>query len=424
MKTLERPPMVNINRRELNSFPLRKADPKLHRNLEAGWLLPYLTIYDDALWHRWDWWAQHQVLGAVSEDSEIPQIWFEGSPHAQTLKMLEQSLDAIPEYGSWRGWSSSSYFDWFLDWLLYGLGNAAQREFPAEPSGCRGASNRLYQIFQLGPMQLWPHDYFGHLMAEMEFGRHCGFFPTPLTICELMAGMLFGNQAGSLHKDGSPHKLEEFHDPCVGTGRMPMVASNHCLNLSGMDINRTCVRACEVNAALYAPWMYRPFPFLDKGKKTPSAPAQVIAAMRDAAQLGEWQQVLVASAHSSGIPHEILRVLDESSSLTVQCSSEELAAEVCASGIAAFADPLPDGKLWDRVILTPSHFNHDEVRAVQTAFEHVAPGGKLVAWLSDRALVAHAPRFQAFRLWLILHDHNAHQIDGAAGQLVVIRKGS
>ena len=49
-------------------------------------------------------------------------------------------------------------------------------------------------------------------------------------------------------------------EPCLGTGRMLLHASNYSLRLHGMDIDQTVLTAALVNGALYAPWMVRPFP--------------------------------------------------------------------------------------------------------------------------------------------------------------------
>jgi len=37
-----------------------------------------------------------------------------------------------------------------------------------------------------------PHDYFGEILAENQHGRHVGFFPTPMEVCQLMALMTMG----------------------------------------------------------------------------------------------------------------------------------------------------------------------------------------------------------------------------------------
>jgi hypothetical protein len=54
------------------------------------------------------------------------------------------------------------------------------------------------------------------------------------------------------------HRLKKSMDPCVGTGRFLLHASNHTLNLSGTDIDSTLCKATLVNGFLYAPWMVRP----------------------------------------------------------------------------------------------------------------------------------------------------------------------
>ena len=53
-------------------------------------------------------------------------------------------------------------------------------------------------------------------------------------------------------------------DPCVGTGRMLLHASNRSVCLYGQDVNPTCVKATLVNGYLYAPWLVIPFPWLNK----------------------------------------------------------------------------------------------------------------------------------------------------------------
>lgn len=170
--------------------------------------------------------------------------------------MLEASLDCIPQHGSWRTWGGWSYFDYFLSWLLFGLGHKGQSEPPDEPAGCQGASDRLYQVFSLDAMMLWPHDYFGCLLAESSYGKSQGFYPTPHHICEFMTQMVCDEKRDM--------RTETVCDPCVGTGRMVLHASNYSLRLYGMDIDGTLIKATLVNGYCYAPWLVRPIPWLDQ----------------------------------------------------------------------------------------------------------------------------------------------------------------
>jgi hypothetical protein len=214
-----------------------------------GWLLPYLLAADEFLWQRWQHWFE--TMSAERIISPVPQIqWARNEAGG---KMLDRCLNTISQYGDWRGWGNWSAFDFFIDWLLFGFGHKGQLQPPREDSH-RGASDRLYQIFNLETLLAYPYDYFGDILAENQHGRHLGFFPTPMDVCELIAGMTFGE--GDV-------RAKSVMDPCVGTGRMLLAASNHSYRLYGCDINSTIIKVALVNGYLYAPWMVKPFPFLE-----------------------------------------------------------------------------------------------------------------------------------------------------------------
>jgi hypothetical protein len=247
---------VAAARRRFDDFKPKTPDPNLRRELKHGWLLPNLLFLDECLWGRWDYWALCYQADALPPEP-IPRLGFLDFPHVATRRMLEASLDCIPQHGSWRTWGGWSYFDYFLSWLLFSFGHKGQNALPAEPAGCTGASSRLYQVFALDAMLLWPHDYWGALLAESSYGKTQGFYPTPHHICEFMAQMACDGK-----KD---MRAETVLDPCVGTGRMLLHASNHSLRLYGMDIDPTLCKATLVNGYLYAPWLVRPLPWLDAG---------------------------------------------------------------------------------------------------------------------------------------------------------------
>lgn len=257
---------------------IRKDKPKVLRKdftlskpLSWGWLLPYLMGLDDMTWERWNYWAETKLAGRLLERG-IPQIeWAtehgEGSPGR---KMLEHTLNSITKYGEWRGWSGAENLNYFFDWLLFGFGHNAQQEIPREPSGCEGASARLYQLFNLEPLIAYPHDYLGDIMAENSYGKHCGFYPTPMEVASMMTQMQMGNDGTGPDQD---MRAKSVCDPALGTGRMLLCASNYSLRLYGMDINQTVIKACLVNGYLYAPWMVKAFDFLEtyneQGEATP-----------------------------------------------------------------------------------------------------------------------------------------------------------
>lgn len=236
--------------------PKKLRDGFTPRPLERGWLLPYLLGLDDMTWQRWEHWARITEAGRIG-DAPIPQIeWATHRGEGSTgWKMYDRCLNEICRSGGWGGWSASTYMDYFLDWLLFAFGDPSQKELPAEPHGCEGAHARLYQLFNLEPLLAYPSDYLGDIMAMANFGRGSGFFPTPHDICELMIRMQF-HDAGDL-------RTKTVMDPCVGTGRMLLSASNYSYRLYGQDINRTVIKACLVNGYLYSPWLVKPFDFLD-----------------------------------------------------------------------------------------------------------------------------------------------------------------
>lgn len=241
-------------RRQFDDFKPKQPNPNLRAELQHGWMVPTLLHVDDCLWGRWNYWANIYDAEALPPEP-IPRLDLLGTPHPATRKMIEASLNCIPSHGAWRTWSGWSYFDFYLDWMLFGLGHKGQRELPNPPAGCEGASDRLYQVFCLDAILVWPHDYFGDLLCESSYGKQQGFYPTPHTVCEFMTQMVCDEKRDI--------RAETVLDPCVGTGRFLLHASNHSLRLFGMDIDVTLCKATLVNGYCYAPWMVRPIPWLD-----------------------------------------------------------------------------------------------------------------------------------------------------------------
>ena len=232
-----------------NAKPKKELIRDLKRDLQPGWLLPMLLQIDAYTWGRWNHWAMIQQRGSIG-DEPIPQIEFE--PHQQHgKKMIERCLNAVTNGNGWQGWSSFKYFDYFLDWLLYAFGQ--NRTLPEDSSECAGASMRLYQLFNLETLMAFPNDDLGDMLAENAHGRHSGFFPTPMDICTMMTAIQMGDE---------DMRAKTVCDPCLGTGRMLLAASNYSYRLHGIDKDETVLKAAVVNGFMYAPWMVKPFPFL------------------------------------------------------------------------------------------------------------------------------------------------------------------
>ena len=176
--------------------------------------------------------------------------------------MLETTLNVIPSHGSWQCLGGWEYFRYLLQWMLWGFGHPGYAE-PAEPFGCEGASLRVYQTLNICAWMLWPYDYCGDLLAENAYGRKQGFFPTPMPICQMMPQMVM---------EGSTEdtRIQTVCDPAVGTGRFLLTASNYSLRLYGQDIDPLMCMATLVNGYLFAPWLVRPFPFMDADNLDPT----------------------------------------------------------------------------------------------------------------------------------------------------------
>ncbi len=240
-------------------LPVASREFQFKTPLTHGFLLPYLFKLESSMWGRWDHWLR-TLEGKKLLDERIPQIEWDhlASMSASTMgrKSLENALSSITTHGSWLSWGNWRNFEYLLDFMLFGFGHKGTPNLP-EPVE-EGAAERLYQTLDLGPLLLFPSDYFGDILAQNAHGQHLGFYPTPLNVCELMARMLCDGS------DWRRTREETVCDPCVGTGRMLMAASNFSYRLFAQDINPIVIKATLVNLYLYAPWGACPASFLGK----------------------------------------------------------------------------------------------------------------------------------------------------------------
>jgi len=188
--------------------------------------------------NRWNYWLNTIEKGEVL-DEPIPKIKWLSMPDKETMKNLD---DCIRICNNRSGWNA---FNIFVEWLLFGFGDPAIKELPAglEPRINAG----WYKTFNLGLFLKNPFDYFGQYAAEF-YGsgksNPTAYFPTPMNISIMMAEMMMSE------KD----KVASVCDPCVGSGRFLMVASNYSLNLYGMDIDYHILNVCKLNMWMYVPW--------------------------------------------------------------------------------------------------------------------------------------------------------------------------
>ena len=161
---------------------------------------------------------------------------------ADGMKILRDMVNLVDAR---TGYSRS--FEKIVRWLSFGLGTTHEAVDLSDE-----IQEQLYRRFDVSRWLLASTDYLGEYMAENNIGKGAAFFPTPMSICTMMAELTHG------HGD---NRTKRAMDCCVGTGRLLLTASNYCLRLFGQDINWMCVEVTKINLALYAPWFLIPESF-------------------------------------------------------------------------------------------------------------------------------------------------------------------
>jgi hypothetical protein len=229
-----------------------------------GWLLPYVLQLHALIPAAADRWGYHLRTLEASRllDEPIPQIIF-GPPNRKVFSLLRDWSRLIGrDCGSWCD------FRTLLDWFSWGLMMCQE-----EPSLSDEVNEKLYRQVDLGPLLADPYDYLGAYVAQ---GKSRGwkptaFYPTPHNVVEVMVQMTMHDA----RTEGRDPRLMTVCDPCVGSGRMLLHASNHCMCLFGQDIDPLAVAMCKINGALYAPWLSFPLPESLLGKRIQSPPASL-----------------------------------------------------------------------------------------------------------------------------------------------------
>lgn len=219
-----------------------------------GWLLRYVVMHNrhnEGVPDRWGYLLRtleaRQLL-----DEPIPRIKF-GAPDRSVFSSLDQWV-RVPNWDV-GGWSD---FRTLVEWLSFGLQLRDNL-----PDLSPDKHERLYREVNIVPMLETPYDYLGQWISERKGnGWNPGaFFPTPHPVVECMVEVCYfdvGNEEDG--RGGKDPRVLSVCDPCVGTGRMLLHASNHSMNLFGQDIDPLLCQVAMVNAALYAPWIVCPLP--------------------------------------------------------------------------------------------------------------------------------------------------------------------
>jgi hypothetical protein len=226
-----------------------------------GWLLPYVMLAHEnhpAVSDRWGYHLRTLEAGRLLGEP-IPQIAF-GPPDNKVFSLLHDWSRLVGRDGG--GWDD---FRTLLDWLCWAL--ALHR---AGPRLTEEVNEKLYRQVNLQPLLERPYDYLGAFVAEGKARgwNPTGFYPTPHNVVELMVRMMLHDV-----KDGRDPRTASVCDPAAGSGRMLLHASNVSMRLFGQDVDPLAVAMCQVNGALYAPWLSFPLPAHITGASVPPPPA-------------------------------------------------------------------------------------------------------------------------------------------------------
>lgn len=225
---------IETGKAKWEDFSFEERTPK-------EWLRPYLWQIDEMFHKRWSYWFK--VL-QTNKIKKIPKIYFLEQPNKETINMLKNCV------------SKAGSFNNFIEWLAWGVG-----ELEEKPKLLPEVNESLYKQFNAGLMIKYPYDYFGDIYAETvptKFLNSGAFFPTPHSICKLLVNTQI------LGSDKKKLRTASIYDPCLGTGRILLEASNYSVNLYGQDINNDCVLCSKINGWLYAPWIVKPLGLLKK----------------------------------------------------------------------------------------------------------------------------------------------------------------
>jgi hypothetical protein len=169
-----------------------------------GWLLLQVQFADahPGAAGRWIHYMRTLEAGHLL-DEPIPRINFTSMPAPAGLKMIEKCVELL----SYRD-SPWTAFEKFVAWLAWGLPVSKRM-----PEIEEATSEALYRTFNFESLILHPHDYLGHYLADhrSKGWNPNAYFPTPQTVCEMMATIVF---EGTSDDDGRDPRLRL----CAGAG--------------------------------------------------------------------------------------------------------------------------------------------------------------------------------------------------------------
>lgn len=244
------------------SFP--RLDPLLEADLLHGWMFSQVVKWDKLIYGRWDYWIDHAYNNIKLNQSQAFEHWAEikrDIPKIEFLEpdftypgcqMLKHCLYNIPHPRVSDRRFKIEYFEYLVNWILFGLGDKNCTELPEEPEGCDGASNRLFQLFSVPHFMSNPCDYLGDFLEAKGYLRK-GVLHRPELIREVKISAILKASRNAYN----PEHLDELviDDLEILTGRTLLELSNYVHILSGLSHDRLLAKCALINGYFFAPWI-------------------------------------------------------------------------------------------------------------------------------------------------------------------------
>ena len=218
-----------------------------------GWLRRRVESQENMLIGRYSYVENTDKAGALLEEP-IPAISWLSKPNEKVQASWRNYLSVINP--DWQASPAQKWatVDYFVDWLLYGLGHPLVPTRPISPSDDQ-AHSRLWQVFHPTGAYLFPYDYLGALLEELSDEIRPIPRLLPMKKAREWAEELFPFKSFD-------NRADLVVDPQTGAGRLLLAASNYSMNLIGLETDPFLAKIAIINAYLWAPWIVYPWKLL------------------------------------------------------------------------------------------------------------------------------------------------------------------
>lgn len=207
-----------------------------------GWMREELFRMDSLHNNVWGKWLNIIEKNCFVEGDTYPTITISDIGDSTTYKRLEKCIQTISIEGR--------HLSDFVDWIGYAIGIAWCSE---EPKLSKRSQEALEELFPWEGLISKPADYLSRFLAENGQSGVLDYYPTPTSVTRAINAML--------QLDSPRAVTDSVIEPCLGAGGM--ILSTNSLNITGMDMNITMVKAACIQAFFYKPQMlFVPGPIL------------------------------------------------------------------------------------------------------------------------------------------------------------------